>query len=79
MSPFSIALAFDSTILKDVNSAAGSKGVVGELAGLRLKYGVVENRDEPVESNGAELGPGRLGVGQNEDVVKPYTGQQFWL
>ena len=80
MSPFSIALAFDSRILKDVNSAAGSRGVVEELASLRLKYGVVAtNSEEQVESNDAKVAPGRLGVGKNENVVKPYTWQQFWL
>lgn len=78
MSPFSIALAFDSTVLQDVNSAAGSKGVVEELASLKLKYGVVADPEEQVKSNGATTTIGRLGVGKNEDVVKPYAGQQFW-
>ncbi|KAK3716961.1 hypothetical protein LTR37_006016 [Vermiconidia calcicola] len=45
LSPFAIALAFDAPILKDVNSAAGAKGVVDLLGGMRLKYGIVDDDD----------------------------------
>lgn len=82
MSPFTVALAFDSTILKEVNSASGSKGVVAELGGVKLKFGVVDHLDEHNDLTGrpgySRPVLGRLGVGKSENVVTPQPGHQFW-
>lgn len=82
MSPFAVALAFDSRILKDVNSAAGSKGVVEEMGDVRLKFGVVDHHGQShmskdVKEN-AEATRYRLGVGKIDEVSKPQHGQQFY-
>ena len=82
MSPFAVALAFDSSILKDVNSATGSKGVVEDMASVRLKFGVVDHLDQTENLTGEPRasghGFGRLGVGKSENVVTPRPGRQFW-
>lgn len=45
MSPFNVSLAFDSPLLEDVNSATGAKGVVREMGGTQLKFGVVDQAE----------------------------------
>ncbi len=81
MSPFAIALAFDAPILKDVNSAAGNRGVVEELGDKMLKFGVVDHFNPPgyiSQGGNNSFTPPRLGVGSCEDVVAPNAGQKFW-
>lgn len=81
MSPFAIALAFNSPILGDVNSAAGAKGVVHDLGDVKLMSGVVDSSGQPDSPNGssseAGLTSGRLGVGENQFVAKPRKGMKF--
>ena len=75
LSPFSIALAFDSPVLSDVNSAAGPKGVVDKLGGMRLKYGAVGSFERE-EGKGSGF-QGRLGVAESSAVLRPETGMTF--
>lgn len=74
LSPFSIALAFDSPVLSDINSAAGPAGVVSRLGGLKLKYGVVETQEEKAAGTGFY---GRLGVAESSMVSGPDAGMTF--
>lgn len=81
MSPFTMALAFDSPIVKDINSATGSKGVVDEIGNMQLRFGVVD----PMDGYGSSTDPkpvtgmisGRLGFGESQAVVKPRKGLIF--
>jgi hypothetical protein len=79
LSPFAIALAFDAPILEGVNSAAGAKGVVRELGGMRLKFGEVLS-NEPAVSNeeiAHVAATGRLGIAGSDTVVRPRRGMRF--
>lgn len=79
LSPFALALAFDSPILKGVNSAAGARGVVREMGGSKLKFGEVVS-DIPAVPNGevpSGATTGRLGVAESHNVVRPRKGMQF--
>ncbi len=64
LSPMEIALAFNSPLLSDVNSASGAKGVVEKLGGMKVKFGSVKDA-------------GRLGVAYSESVKRPYKGERF--
>ncbi|KAK3725481.1 hypothetical protein LTR37_000451 [Vermiconidia calcicola] len=79
LSPFAIALAFDAPVLKDVNSAAGAKGVVDMLGSMKLKYGIVNDSNghdgRPQEQEG--FASGRLGVGESRGVTRPRKGVVF--
>lgn len=81
MSPFNIALAFDSPIVKDVNSATGSKGVVEKIGNMQLTFGVVNSREwtSNTEDQGLEEGKtcGRLGIEESHIVVRPSKGTVF--
>ena len=81
MSPFSTALAFDAPILKDVNSAAGAKGVVQELGAVKLRLGVVGAVNDRDGAEGLEVGEaissGRLGVGKANEVKSLSKGMRF--
>ena len=81
MSPFSVALAFDSQILKDVNSAKGARGVVEELGDINLKFGVVgasvDGDVAPSSPTESEAISGRLGVAESQTVVQPIKGMRF--
>ena len=81
MSPFNIALAFDSPIVKDVNSASGSKGVAEEIGNKQLKFGVVYSpyRISVTGASGLEEGKtsGRLGINESHIVAKPRKGTVF--
>lgn len=74
LSPFSIALAFDSPVLRDVNSAAGPKGVVDRLGGMKLKYGAIGCFGEKTDGNRFD---GRLGVAESQAVLSPHDGMTF--
>ena len=79
LSPFALALAFDSPILKGVNSAAGSRGVVKELGSMRLRFGEVVS-DMPAVPDGEVpdgAATGRLGVAESHNVTRPRKGMQF--
>lgn len=79
LSPFALALAFDAPILRGVNSAAGARGVVRELGGMRLKFGEVV-ASTAIVSNDEFLNAattGRLGIAGSDNVVRPRRGMQF--
>lgn len=75
MSPFSIALAFNAPIVKDVNSASGAKGVLEKMGEERLKFGVVGNgvdvSNAGVKTEEGDTVANRLSFGNEEDVVTP--------
>ena len=77
LSTFCVALAFDAPILADVHSAAGAKGVVEELGGMKLKYGVVQDEFDGVGRPGAVVATGGVGVGDAGHIVRPRKGQVF--
>jgi hypothetical protein len=79
LSPFAIALAFDSPLLRDVNSAAGAKGVVNELGNMKVKLGVVSDDESSTVSDGLRQDgyAGRLGIGEMQSVVRPRKGTKF--
>jgi hypothetical protein len=81
MSPLTMALAFDSPLLADVNSAAGAKGVVREIGNVQLKFGLVSETDCALEStNGGQedgAASGRLGIAEAGSVVRPRRGMKF--
>ena len=78
LSPFDIALAFDSSLFSDVNSAAGAKGVVRSLGSMHLRYGLIgqaaESDGEVKHRNAAS---GRLGFAPSVNVIRPRNGMQF--
>ncbi len=81
LSPFDVALAFDSPLLDDINSGASARGVVERIGSTRLKYGVVQEsespQDEADEGKQRAFASGRLGMAANEDVTRPRKGAQF--
>jgi hypothetical protein len=81
LSPFTMALAFDSPLLEDVNSAAGARGVVRELGNMQLKFGLVSETDSPIErakgDTGADIASGRLGIAEVSGVVRPRKAMRF--
>lgn len=74
LSPFSIALAFDAPLVGDVNSAAGTAGVVEKLGGVNIKYGAVGDSEEKVTGSGSGV---RLGVAESSLVRRPRDGVTF--
>lgn len=78
MSPFSIALAFNSPTVRDVNSASGAKGVLAAIGQSRLKFGVIENGTGGTDAGNlsAKDAPAsrRLGFGNEDDVQTPRKG-----
>lgn len=79
LSPLNIALAFESPLLKDVNSAAGAKDIVQQIGDERIRYGEALSDDEivvPASRLGAGT-TGRLGIGMMRNVTRPRSGMQF--
>ena len=78
LSPIDVALAFDSPILKTVNSAVGAKGVVRQLGELKLKFGSVNPTDDAADKGSLEsLANGRLGDAEAGKVYGPQRGVRF--
>lgn len=82
LSPFQLALAFDSPLFRDVNSAAGVQGLVDQVGHVKLRYGAIERQDsdcaggkEPQQLEREILG--RLGIAQIEKVMPPRKGARF--
>jgi hypothetical protein len=69
LSPFHTAKAFDAPLLKEINSAAGSSGVVDEVGDMRLKLGAVALHRSTNRS--------RMGLDSPERVVRPLKGARF--
>jgi hypothetical protein len=78
LSPFATALAFDSPILQNVNSASRPREIVDNIGAMRLKYGVVlgTGPDQFGEGDPA-YASGRLGLAASEWVMKPSKGMKF--
>lgn len=78
LSPFGLALAFDSPILKWVNSAPGTRGVVRQLGGMRLKFGeMISNPPTAALEQRSVIAKGRLGIAESQNLVQPRKGMQF--
>ena len=71
MSPFSTGLAMDAPLLREVNSAAGPRGVVNTLGGIRVRFGVVDSKP------GNDHGNGRLGLARSASVTEPRSEMDF--
>lgn len=79
LSPFALALAFDSPILKDVNSAAGAKGVVHKLGSTQLRFGETLPNSNPymIGEKIPIRTTGRLGFAESQNVIHPRKGMHF--
>ena len=76
LSPFATALAFDSPLLQDVNSASRPREIVEQLGMMKLRYGVVMD----AKMSGSEeetFASGRLGLAASEWVETPHKGMRF--
>ena len=80
LSPFTMALAFDSPLLDDVNSATGARGVVRELGNMQVKFGLVGHEDSRLDQVAADgqagIASGRLGIAEGSGVVRPRKGMK---
>jgi hypothetical protein len=78
LSPFATALAFNSPILQNVNSASRPREIVDNIGAIRLKYGIVlgTGPDQFGEGDPA-YASGRLGLAASEWVMKPSKGMKF--
>ncbi|KAK3075557.1 hypothetical protein LTR53_000995 [Teratosphaeriaceae sp. CCFEE 6253] len=83
LSPVELALAFDAPLLRDVNSATGSAGVIGHLGGVRVQYGAMSDGvhgEGPASSSGESVRASvafRLGIGESANVFRPHKGMRF--
>lgn len=77
LSPLDLALAFDSPLLSDINSAVGATGVVKHAGGMKIRFGHVQASGESEGWKAGGQSPGRLGVGHSENVVRPRKGERF--
>ena len=79
LSPFNIALAFNSPLLKNSNSASGARGVVRQMGYDRLSYGEVLSISNvfALPGNIAQNTTGRLGIDATGNVIEPRKGMQF--
>ena len=80
MSPLNTALAFNSPVFKDVNSANGAKGVIKALGGMKVKFGVVAVSEQTTISQSSPGGGcvgGRLGIAESQSVATPQNGMNF--
>ena len=77
LSPFTTALAFDSPILQDVNSASRPREIVDKIGTMRLKYGVVMEPRTGSFIEDTAYASGRLGLAESGWVVKPTKGIKF--
>jgi hypothetical protein len=66
---FHIAKAFDAPMLRSVNSAAGTQGVLEKLGDAQLRPGVVE-------AAGCDY-TCRLGLGEMDQISEPTKEQRF--
>lgn len=77
LSPFNLALAFDSPFLSDVNSASGARGVVDQVGNTQLKFGAVLPHHAESQAIPKDVVPGRLGFGDSGSVVRPRRRARF--
>ncbi len=82
MSPFLTAKALDAPLLKNVNSAAGSVGIVDEVGETQVKLGSVEVHQPSYESFDKNMmlphiARDRMGIAEADRVVRPRKGARF--
>jgi hypothetical protein len=90
LSPFELALAFNSPLVKNVASNAGPEGVVRKIGDEPLKFGAVrlgdslleEEREDSVDINQPSREQGgnlrlRIGIDKAEDVSTLQKGMTF--
>ena len=77
VSLLSIALAFDSPVLKGVNSAVGARDVVRDLGSMKLKYVVTDQIAPCQEQATYDYASGRLGIAESQNVAKSRRGMKF--
>ena len=79
LSPFGVALAFDSPILEKVNSGVNAQGIVREVGGMKIKFGEVIS-GVPAQSEASDKtcsSSTRLGMAEDHNVVRPRKGVRF--
>ncbi|KAF7185182.1 hypothetical protein HII31_13457 [Pseudocercospora fuligena] len=76
MSPLEIAKAFEAPLLNNVNSAAGSRGIVNDMGDVKIAFGTAEAKvvDERL---GKEFTTSRLVIAEADQVVRPRRGMRF--
>jgi hypothetical protein len=82
LSPFHTAKAFDAPLLRHINSAAGSVGVVNEAGDIRLQLGAVDVCKSDGAIVDARIGQrsmhhSRLGIDTPDRIVRPLEGATF--
>jgi hypothetical protein len=90
LSPFELALAFNSPLVKDVPSNAGAEGVINQIGDVRVKFGAIGSGDSLLaesEANTVETSQFsrnqdgnrglRLGIGKTENVFTLSRGMNF--
>ena len=75
MSPLDVAQAFEAPLLKNVNSAAGSRGIVRAMGDVKVRLGqVTEQRVDDPEKGFVKS---RLAIAEADRVVTPQKGTRF--
>jgi hypothetical protein len=82
LSPFNVAKAFNASLFSNVNSAAGSIGVVKKAGDLRLRLGEVEVLPSAGSISECEQGLqtsrySRIGIDESIRVTRPAKGARF--
>ena len=82
LSPFHTAKAFDAPLLRAVNSAGGSTGVVEEAGDMHLKLGAVdvhrpEHNAVDIRMKQHGTNRSRIGIDTPEKVIRPLKGARF--
>lgn len=75
MSPLDLAKAFEAPLLKNVNSAAGSRGIVKAMGDVKVRLGqATEQRVDDPEKGFVRS---RLAIAEADGVVTPQKGTRF--
>lgn len=75
MSPLDVAKAFEAPLLKDVNSAAGSRGIVRAVGDLKVRLGQVT--EQQVDDLEKRFTRSKLAIAEAAGVVTPQKGTRF--
>lgn len=81
LSPFHTAKAFDAPLFRDINSAAGSIGLVKEAGDMHIQLGAVDV-EKPVHGIGLyghqqNMHRSRLGIDTPDRVARPQRDATF--
>lgn len=77
LSPFSTGLATNATLLKDVNSAAGARGVSEQLGRVKVKLGIAKLTINAMQTSDPDT-TGRLGLDREQNIAKPRNGDRIY-